>query len=102
MTDSTNQLPAEVAAHYELTSHSTRMYVTRLGRTVDLTTLTLAEAAELVALPGGFAWLRKREVPATQSAVVVDELPAKNAGPVAVTTGPARAKKKKTGARGEA
>ena len=102
MADSTKQLPAEVAAHYELTSHSTRMYVTRLGRTVDLTKLTLAEAAELVALPGGFAWLRGRAVPAPEPAVVVDEMASNNAGPVVLHTGPARAKKKKTGARGEA
>lgn len=58
----TNRLPAEVAALYEQTTHSTRFFVQRLGRTVDLTTLTLAEAAELVALPGGFEWLKRKEV----------------------------------------
>ena len=98
--DLTNQLPAEVAAHYELTTHSTRMYVPRLGREVDLTTLTMAEAAELVALPGGFKWLQKRAVPAPEPAVLVDTTPA-NAEPAADTASPARAKRK-TGARREA
>ena len=97
----TTQLPAEVAAHYELTTHSTRMYVPRLGREVDLTTLTMAAAAELVALPGGFKWLRKREVPAPEPAALVDTTPATKAGPTADTAGPARATRK-TGARREA
>jgi hypothetical protein len=101
MEDLTNQLPAEVAAHYELTTHTTRLFVPRVGREVDLTTLTLAEAAELVALPGGFEWLRAREVPAPEPAAMVSEVPATNAGPAADTTGPARAKRK-TGARREA
>ena len=97
----TNQLPAEVAAHYELTTHSTRMYVPRLGREVDLTTLTRAEAAELVALPGGFKWLRERVVPASEPAAMVDALPTTSVGPAAGTAGPTRAKRK-TGARREA
>jgi hypothetical protein len=71
---STKQLPAEVAAHYELTSHSTRFYVPRLGREVDLTKLTLAEAAELVDLPGGFEWLKRKEV-APEPAVIVETVP---------------------------
>jgi hypothetical protein len=96
--ETTNQLPAEVAAHYALTSRHTRMYVTRLGREVDLTKLTLAEAAELVALPGGFQWLRV--VPAPEPAARV-ALPKTSAGQVAATTRPARAKRK-TGARGKA
>jgi hypothetical protein len=97
----TPQLPAEVAAHYELTTHATRLYVPRLGREVDLTTLTMAEAAELVALPGGFEWLRRREVPAPEpAAAAVNELPETKAGQVARTTRTARAKK--TGARGGA
>lgn len=57
----TQRLPAEVAALYEQTTHSTRFFVQRLGREVDLTKLTLAEAAELVALPGGFEWLKRKE-----------------------------------------
>ncbi|MDO7876003.1 hypothetical protein Q5H93_14765 [Hymenobacter sp. ASUV-10] len=57
----TQRLPAEVAALYEQTTHSTRFYVQRLGREVDLTKLTLAEAAELVVLPGGFEWLKRKE-----------------------------------------
>ncbi|MDB5268050.1 MAG: hypothetical protein JWP58_1090 [Hymenobacter sp.] len=97
--ETTNQLPAEVAAHYELTTHSTRMYVPRLGREVDLTKLTLAEAAELVALPGGFEWLRV--VPAPEPAALVDASPTTSVGPAADTAGPTRAKRK-TGARREA
>lgn len=85
--EKTTLLPAEVAAHYELTSHHTRMYVPGLGYTVDLTKLTMAEAAELVALPGGFEWLRRRVVPAPE--------------PAAGTAGPTRAKRK-TRARREA
>lgn len=99
--EKTTQLPAEVAAHYELTSHHTRMYVPRLGHEVDLTKLTLAEAAELVALPGGFEWLRQREVPAPEPAAVVDTVPANNVGPAVTAASPTRAKRK-TGARGKA
>ena len=62
------RLSAEVAALYEQTTHSTRFFVQRLGREVDLTRLTLAEAAELVALPGGFEWLKRKE-PAPELAV---------------------------------
>ena len=101
MNEQTNQLPAEVAAHYELTSHSTRYYVPRLGYTVDLTKLTRAEAAELVALPGGFEGLRAREVAAPEPAALVDAVPETNVGPAATTAGPTRAKRK-TGARREA
>jgi hypothetical protein len=98
--EKTTLLPAEVAAHYELTTHHTRMYVPRLGYTVDLTKLTMAEAAELVALPGGFEWLRQRVVPAPEPAAAVDALPTKKARPAAGTAGPTRAKK--TGTRREA
>jgi hypothetical protein len=97
----TTLLPAEVAAHYELTSHHTRMYVPRLGYTVDLTTLTRAAAAELVALPGGFEWLRQREVPAPEPAATVDALPETKGEPAAGTAGSPRAKPK-TRARREA
>lgn len=97
----TNQLPAEVAAHYELTSHHTRMFVPRLDRTVDLTKLTMAEAAELVALPGGFEWLRLCAVPAPEPAAMVAELPPTSVGPAVSAAGPTRAKRK-TGARREA
>jgi hypothetical protein len=76
-------LRPEVAAQFELTSHATRLHVVRLGRTVDLTKISVAEAEQLLALPGGFQWLRRKAVPAN------------DAGPVARTTGPARAKKKR-------
>jgi hypothetical protein len=99
--EKTTLLPAEVAAHYELTSHHTRMYVPGLGYTVDLTTLTMAEAAELVALPGGFEWLRQRVVPAPEPAAAVDALPETSVGPAVPAAGPTRAKRK-TGARREA
>ena len=101
MSESTNQLPAEVAAHYELTSHHTRMFVPRLGYSVDLTKLTMAAAAELVALPGGFEWLRERAVPAPEPAAVVDAMPTTSVGPAVSAAGPTRAKRK-TGARREA
>lgn len=76
-------LRPEVAALYELTHGSTLLYVVRLGREVDLTKISVAEAEELLALTGGFEWLRRKEVPTN------------DAGPVARTTGPARAKKKR-------
>ncbi len=74
-----------VAALYELTTHTTRLHVVRLGRDVDLTQIGVEEAEELLALPGGFEWLRRK-------AVVVPE---NSAGLAAVTTRPARAKRKK-------
>lgn len=74
-------LSPEVAEKFELTSHATRLHVVRLGRTVDLTRISVQEAEELLALPGGFQWLRRK--------------PLNEAGPVAATTGPARAKKKR-------
>ncbi|MBJ6109446.1 hypothetical protein JAO73_10505 [Hymenobacter sp. BT523] len=80
-------LRPEVAALFALTSHVTQLHVLRLNRDVDLTQISVAEAEELLALPGGFEWLKRKEVPANE------------AGPVADTTGPARAKKK-TRARG--
>lgn len=77
-------LRPEVAELFELTSHATLFVVARLdGRTVDLTTVSVAEAEQLLALPGGFQWLRRKEVPLNE------------VGPVAVTTGPTRAKRKK-------
>jgi hypothetical protein len=76
-------LRPEVADRFELTHGSTLLYVVRLGRTVDLTKISVDEAEQLVAMPGGFEWLRRKE------------LPANDAGPVADTTGPARAKRKK-------
>ena len=75
-------LRPEVAALFELTSNTTRLHVPRLGRDVDLTNISVDEAQELLALPGGFEWLRRKELPANE------------AGPVAGTTGPARARKK--------
>jgi hypothetical protein len=76
-------LRPEVAQRFELTHGSTLLYVVRLGRTVDLTKISINEAEQLMALPGGFEWLRRKA------------LPANDAGPVADTTSPARAKRKK-------
>lgn len=76
-------LRPEVAELFELTSHATLLHVVRLRRTVDLTQISVKEVEELLALPGGFQWLRRKELPVNE------------AGPVADTTGPARAKRKK-------
>jgi hypothetical protein len=77
------QLRPEVAALFELTNGSTLLYVVRLERTVDLTKISVEQAEQLLALPGGFEWLRRKQVPEN------------SAGLAAVTTRPARAKKKK-------
>lgn len=62
------ELQPEVAAVFELTdSGHTRFYVPRLNREVDLSTISLAEARQLVALPDGFEWLRKRKPAAAES-----------------------------------
>jgi hypothetical protein len=74
-------LRPEVAERYELTSLTTRLHVLRLGRTVDLTKISVDEAEELLALEGGFEWLRRK--------------PKKDAGPALTAAGPARAKRKK-------
>jgi hypothetical protein len=73
-------LRPEVADRFELTHGSTLLYVVRLGRTVDLTKISVDEAEQLVAMPGGFEWLRRKELPAND---------------VVSATGPARAKRKK-------
>jgi hypothetical protein len=77
------ELRPEVAALFELTSLSTLLYVVRLGRTFDLTKISVEEAEELLALPGGFEWLRRKQPPEN------------SAGLEAATTRPARAKRKK-------
>ncbi|WP_201980370.1 hypothetical protein [Hymenobacter rubidus] len=84
MDQPTLALRPEVAARYALSAAGhTRLFVTRLDREVDLTQISLEEADELMALPGGFEWL----VPV---APPVDE-----AGAVVSATAPARAKSKK-------
>jgi len=75
-------LRPEVAALFELTSGVTRVHVSQLGHDYDLTRISLAEAEQLVAVPG-FDRLRRKAVPAN------------DAGPVAATTGPAKGKRKK-------
>lgn len=50
-TQSLHRLREEVAAKYEATIVPTRIEIQRLGRTIDLRTLTLAEADELVKDP---------------------------------------------------
>lgn len=77
------ELRAEVAELFELTSHTTRLHVPRLNQDVDLTQIGVDEAEALLALPGGFEWLRRKEVP-------VNEV-----GPAAQTAGPTKGKKKK-------
>jgi hypothetical protein len=72
------QLRPEVAEHFELAMGVTRVHVSQLGHDYDLTKITLAEAEQLMAVPG-FDRLRRK----------------KNAGPEATTTRPARAKRKK-------
>ena len=85
----TTALRPEVAVKYALSpSGHTRLHVTRLDRDVDLTQISLEEADELMALPGGFEWL----VPIAVAEVVVPE---KEVGAVAGTTAPTRAKSKK-------
>lgn len=59
MAASPHQLPAEVAAKYRCTVEPCVLHLLWLGRTVDLRTLTLAEADELVAYPR-FTYLRPR------------------------------------------
>jgi len=76
------KLRPEVAALFELTSGVTRVHVSQLGHDYDLTRISVAEAEQLVAVPG-FERLRRKAVPENE------------ASPVAVTTRPARAKKKK-------
>lgn len=57
----TPQLQPEVAALFELSEDGrTRMFVPRLDREVNLATATVAEVEELLALPGGFHWIRRR------------------------------------------
>ena len=72
-------LRPEVAEQFELTMGVTRVHVIALGRDYDLTRITLAEAEQLVAVPG-FDRLRRKNSEAL----------------VAVTTKAPRAKKKKS------
>lgn len=84
----------EVAAVFALASPAVRLHLPQLGRTVDLRTITLAEAETLMALPGGFKYLVRLEQPAAPK-----EKPETKTGAVAETTAPAKGKKK-SGARG--
>jgi hypothetical protein len=78
-------LRPEVAALFALTSRSTYVHVWQLGRDYDLTKISVAQAEELLAVPG---FDRLRRLPAV-------EVPPNEVGPVAATTGPTRAKRKK-------
>ena len=80
------ELRPEVAEQFELTSGVTRVHVSQLGHDYDLTRISLAEAEQLVAVPG-FDRLRRKAGPTN------------DVGPVAATTGPTRAKRKKGGLR---
>jgi hypothetical protein len=82
-------LRPEVAALFALTSRSTYVHVWQLGRDYDLTKISVAQAEELLAVPG-FDRLRRRRL--RRPAV---EVPPNEVGRVAATTGPTRAKKKK-------
>lgn len=62
MADSLHQLQPEVAAKYACTIVPTRIEIQRLGRTIDLRTLSLAEADELVRDPQ-FPYLVPRQLP---------------------------------------
>jgi hypothetical protein len=75
-------LRPEVAELFELTSGVTRVHVSQLGHDYDLARISVAEAEQLVAVPG-FDRLQRKARPENE------------ASPVAVTTRPARAKKKK-------
>ncbi|MGI4760578.1 MAG: hypothetical protein ACRYF0_07730 [Janthinobacterium lividum] len=75
-------LRPEVAEQFELTSGVTRVHVSQLGHDYDLSRISLAEAEQLVAVPG-FDRLRRKAVPAN------------DVGPVAATTGPTKGRKKK-------
>ena len=76
------ELRPEVAEQFELTMGVTRVHVSQLGHDYDLTRISLAEAEQLVAVPG-FDRLRRKAVPTN------------DVGPVAVTTGPTKGKKKR-------
>ena len=78
------ELRPEVAEFFELTSGVTRVHVSQLGHDYDLTRISLAEAEQLVAVPG-FDRLRRK----------TPEVPANDVGPVAATTGPTKGKKKR-------
>lgn len=71
-TASPHQLRPEVAEKYRATIVPTRIEIQRLGRTIDLRTLTLAEADELVKDPK-FTYLvakRQRKAPAAKKATL--------------------------------
>ena len=76
------ELRPEVAEQFELTMGVTRVHVSQLGHDYDLTRISLAEAEQLVAVPG-FDRLRRKAVPTN------------DVGPVAATTGPTKGRKKK-------
>lgn len=71
----------EVAVLFELTMGVTKVHVPKLGRDYDLTKISVEEAEQLVA--AGCDRLRRKAVPPNE------------AGPEAVTTRPARAKRKR-------
>lgn len=71
MATSSHQLQPEVAEKFRCTIPPCRIEIQRLGRTIDLRTLTLAEAEELVKDPR-FTYLtpiRKRKKAASVSTV---------------------------------
>ena len=88
-------LRPEVAALFELTSHTTRLHVVRLDRDVDLTQISVEEAEQLLALPGGFEWLRRKVQLVAQELYKDEGLALNDVGPALENAGPTRAKKKR-------
>ena len=87
------QLRPEVAERFALTTSSTLIRVPRLGQDVDLTQIDVVQAEELLALPGGFEWLRRLE-----PTVAPDlQTPETSAGPAEATADPAKKGKNKKG-----
>ena len=65
MAKAIHQLLPEVAEKFRCTVVPCRIEIQRLGRTIDLRTLTLAEAEELVKDPQFTYLIRRRKRPST-------------------------------------
>ena len=67
-------LRPEVALKYQATEEPSRIAVRALGyQVIDLRTLSLAEADELVAMAGGFPYLKLQKGRSKSSAVPIAE-----------------------------
>ena len=67
MAQTIHQLQPEVAAKYRASIVPSRIVIQRLGRTIDLRTLTLVEADELVKDPKFTYLIPKRKRPKSAS-----------------------------------